>query len=98
MIPGITIRARELLAYIEEYSEQHNVPPTCREMAWALKLKSPSNIPRLLGQLQERGYITRRANRARAVEIVTFTPGKCPHCGEPIDRDHVRVTDKRATA
>ena len=49
---------------------EHDVPPSFDEMRDALGLASKSGIHRLVSGLEERGYIRRLANRARAIEII----------------------------
>ena len=49
--------------------QTHDVPPSFDEMRVALGLASKS-VHRLLSGLEERGYIRRLANRARAIEIL----------------------------
>jgi len=50
--------------------EQHHVSPSFDEMRNALGLASKSGVHRLVSGLEERGYIRRLANRARAIEIL----------------------------
>jgi repressor LexA len=50
--------------------QQHDVPPSFDEMRDALGLASKSGVHRLVSGLEERGYIRRLANRARAIEIL----------------------------
>jgi repressor LexA len=46
------------------------VPPSFDEMKDALDLRSKSGIHRLITALEERGFIRRLANRARAIEVI----------------------------
>lgn len=66
----LTQRQHQLLKFIQDYLDQHGVPPSFEEMRSALKLKSKSGIHRLITGLEERGYIRRLAYRARALEVV----------------------------
>lgn len=66
----LTQRQHQLLKFIQDYLEQHGVPPSFDEMRDALKLKSKSGIHRLITGLEERGYIRRLAYRARALEVL----------------------------
>jgi len=50
--------------------QQHDVPPSFDEMRDALGLASKSGVHRLVSGLEERGYIRRLDNRARAIEIL----------------------------
>ena len=66
----LTRKQNELLTYLRNHMEQHDVPPSFDEMRNALGLASKSGIPRLISGLEERGYIRRLANRARAIQIL----------------------------
>ncbi|MGB2205303.1 MAG: transcriptional repressor LexA [Candidatus Puniceispirillaceae bacterium] len=74
----LTRKQSELLTYLSNHMQQHDVPPSFDEMRDALGLASKSGVHRLVSGLEERGYIRRLANRARAIEIlkpVTATGG-----------------------
>jgi repressor LexA len=66
----LTQRQFQLLKFIHQFMQEHGVPPSFEEMRTALKLRSKSGIHRLISGLEERGYIRRLADRARALEIV----------------------------
>ncbi|MGI9509707.1 MAG: transcriptional repressor LexA [Geminicoccaceae bacterium] len=66
----LTQRQHQLLKFIQDYLDQHGVPPSFEEMRSALRLKSKSGIHRLITGLEERGYIRRLAYRARALEVL----------------------------
>ena len=66
----LTKKQLELLSFIHARVNETGVPPSFDEMKDALQLASKSGIHRLVTALEERGYIRRLANRARAVEIV----------------------------
>ena len=66
----LTRKQKELLDYLTTHAETHDVPPSFDEMRDALGLASKSGIHRLVSGLEERGYIRRLANRARAIEIL----------------------------
>lgn len=72
----LTSKQKELLVFISQRLAQDGVPPSFDEMKDALNLKSKSGIHRLITGLEERGFIKRLANRARAVEIL-----KLPNTG-----------------
>ena len=69
----LTRKQSELLAYLSYHMQQHDVPPSFDEMRDALGLASKSGVHRLVSGLEERGYIRRLANRARAIEILKPT-------------------------
>ena len=66
----LTRKQSELLTYLNDHMQQHDVPPSFDEMRDALGLASKSGVHRLVSGLEERGYIRRLANRARAIEIL----------------------------
>lgn len=66
----LTRKQSELLDYLTTHLATHDVPPSFDEMRNALGLASKSGIHRLVSGLEERGYIRRLPNRARAIEIL----------------------------
>lgn len=66
----ITRKQSELLDYLTTHLATHDVPPSFDEMRNALGLASKSGIHRLVSGLEERGYIRRLPNRARAIEVL----------------------------
>jgi len=66
----LTRKQSELLRFIHERLQAEGVPPSFDEMKEALELKSKSGIHRLIMALEERGFIKRLANRARAIEVL----------------------------
>jgi repressor LexA len=71
----LTSKQNELLRFIHERLENNGVSPSFEEMKEALDLKSKSGVHRLIGALEERGFIRRLANRARALEILQMPDG-----------------------
>jgi repressor LexA len=70
----LTKKQSELLRFIHERLKETGVPPSFDEMKEALDLRSKSGIHRLILALEERGFIRRLPNRARALEVVRL-PG-----------------------
>ncbi len=68
--PMLTRKQHELLRFINERLRETGVPPSFDEMKDALDLKSKSGIHRLIMALEERGFIRRLPNRARALEVI----------------------------
>src|SRR5260370_12403058 len=66
----LTRKQSELLRFIHERLQESGVPPSFDEMKDALDLRSKSGIHRLIMALEERGFIRRLANRARAIEVL----------------------------
>jgi repressor LexA len=70
MLEMLTRKQYELLRFINERLKEAGVPPSFDEMKDALDLRSKSGIHRLITALEERGFIRRLPNRARAIEVI----------------------------
>ena len=66
----LTRKQHELLVFIHERLQESGIPPSFDEMKEALDLASKSGIHRLITALEERGFIRRLPNRARALEVL----------------------------
>ena len=66
----LTRKQHELLLYIDERLAETGVSPSFEEMKDALDLKSKSGVHRLISALEERQFIRRLPNRARALEVI----------------------------
>ena len=66
----LTRKQIELLRFVNERLKETGVPPSFDEMKDALDLRSKSGIHRLITALEERGFIRRLPNRARAIEVI----------------------------
>jgi len=74
----LTRKQHELLMFIHERLKEAGVPPSFDEMKDALDLRSKSGIHRLIKALEERGFIKRLPNRARAIEVVRMPESMTP--------------------
>ncbi|HZG28762.1 repressor LexA [Ensifer adhaerens] len=81
----LTRKQQELLLFIHERMKESGIPPSFDEMKDALDLASKSGIHRLITALEERGFIRRLPNRARALEVIklpeAYTPSLQPRRG-----------------
>lgn len=66
----LTRKQHELIRFIQARLEETGISPSFEEMKEALDLKSKSGVHRLISALEERGFIRRLANRARALEVL----------------------------
>jgi repressor LexA len=66
----LTRKQHELLMFIDKHLRDTGFSPSFEEMKEALRLKSKSGIHRLITALEERGFLKRRAHRARALEVI----------------------------
>lgn len=73
----LTKKQHELICFIADRLADTGVSPSFEEMKDALDLKSKSGVHRLISALEERGFLRRLPNRARALEVV-----KMPERGE----------------
>lgn len=77
----LTRKQHELLMFIHERMKESGIPPSFDEMKEALDLRSKSGIHRLITALEERGFIRRLPNRARALEVVKLPDSMNPSLG-----------------
>ena len=73
----LTGKQHQLLSYLIDYQAERDITPSFDEMRAAIGLASKSGIHRLVSALEERGYIRKLPNRARAIEILRH-PGSRP--------------------
>jgi len=85
----LTRKQHQLLLFIYEQMQKTGISPSYDEMKDALDLASKSGIHRLITALEERGFIRRLPNRARALEVLRL-PDSAP--------SHARDTDKKPQA
>ncbi|MDP3781706.1 MAG: transcriptional repressor LexA [Sphingopyxis sp.] len=92
----LTAKQHELLHFIQLKLDASGISPSFEEMKEALGLKSKSGIHRLISALEERGFLRRLPNRARALEVI-----KVPEAAKsPVrnDRDNIVPLRKPAPA
>src|SRR3546814_10739993 len=88
----LTAKQHELLHFIQQRLDTSGISPSFEEMKEALGLKSKSGIHRLISALEERGFLRRLPNRARALEVL-----KVPEATKPA-RENVVPLRKPAPA
>jgi len=88
----LTRKQHELLRFIQQRLQEDGVPPSFDEMKEALDLRSKSGIHRLITALEERGFIRRMPNRARALEILKLPEQAVPN-GVPRGRFNPNVIE-----
>lgn len=66
----LTQKQKDLLILIDTKINEAGIPPSYDEMKDALGLASKSGIHRLITALEERGFIRRLPNKARALEVL----------------------------
>lgn len=79
----LTAKQHELIRFIQERLEETGISPSFEEMKEALDLKSKSGVHRLISALEERGFIRRLPNRARALEVLKQPENAVPARSAP---------------
>jgi len=74
----LTAKQHELLLFIQTRLAETGVSPSFEEMKDALDLKSKSGVHRLIGALEERQFLRRLPNRARALEVMRLPEDAAP--------------------
>jgi repressor LexA len=70
----LTHQQHALLVFINQCLKETGVSPSFDEMAAALRLASKSGVYRIITALEERGFLSRRRRRARALEVLRLPP------------------------
>ena len=91
----LTAKQHELLLFIQRKLEETGISPSFEEMKEALDLKSKSGVHRLISALEERGFIRRLPNRARALEVLR-EPENVAAARKPANDTVVNLTPPRA--
>ena len=74
----LTAKQHELVLFINKRLNESGISPSFDEMREALDLKSKSGVHRLISALEERGFIRRLPNRARALEVLKLPESAAP--------------------
>jgi repressor LexA len=85
---ALTRRQKQVLDFLIHFINRHGYSPSFEEMAAGLQLSSLATVHKHLQVLEKKGFIRRRYNQSRSVEVVAI-PGSVPY-----GRD---ITDSRAT-
>lgn len=66
---GLTPRQRDVLAYLNDYTNARGYSPSYPEIGAAIGLKSKSGVHRLVVALEKRGHIRRNPNFPRSIDV-----------------------------
>ena len=92
----LTRKQHELLCFINERLIDTGVSPSFEEMKDALDLKSKSGVHRLISALEERNFIRRLPNRARALEILRLPDQMKAPVSAPAAKPNIQTPPSRA--
>lgn len=87
----LTAKQHELVCFINDRLKETGVSPSFEEMKEALDLKSKSGVHRLISALEERNFIRRLPNRARALEVLRMPDRPEKPAAAPTVVDNVRA-------
>ncbi|WP_448586570.1 transcriptional repressor LexA [Thermaurantiacus sp.] len=94
----LTAKQLELLRFIDARLKATGVSPSFEEMKQALGLKSKSGVHRLVEALEERRFLRRLANRARALEVLRLPGEPVPPPAPVVDLAVARARAARSAA
>jgi repressor LexA len=86
----LTRKQHELLMFIDKHLRDTGFSPSFEEMKEALNLRSKSGIHRLITALEDRGFLRRRAHRARALEVMRLPEATTPKTKEVAPKPEAR--------
>lgn len=84
MKQSLSDRQREILRFIREFAEEHNRPPTVRDIKDALSISSTSVVDYNLNQLVDKGKLRRNRNVSRGIELTEPIPIRDDSISVPI--------------
>lgn len=94
----LTAKQHELIQFIQKRLEETGISPSFEEMKEALDLKSKSGVHRLISALEERGFLRRLPNRARALEVIREPGATTPARNTPASDNVVAMNPPPAAA
>ena len=71
---NLSDREQKILDYMKEYVTKWGYPPTVRDIAAALGIRSTSTVHKSIASLEEKGFIKKQAGKRRAMDIVGSEP------------------------
>ena len=71
---GLSARQQQMLDFIKQFMRENSLPPTVRDIQAACEISSTSVVDYNLRLLQRDGYLNRRPDVARGIELVGVKP------------------------
>lgn len=73
---SLTKKQKEILDYIRQFTNENGYSPSYREIAQFFELSSTGTIAEYISILEDKGYLTKEAMEARAIQLTpSFDPG-----------------------
>lgn len=92
MVQPLTKRQRQIFEFIADHIRDNHYAPSLEEIGQRFELSSLATVHKHLTNLQAKGYIVRRWNRSRAMEL-RWQSDCCPTCGQ-----HLPVAERAELA
>ena len=89
---ALTRRQKEVLDFLIHFINRNGYSPSFEEMAKGLRLSSLATVHKHLQVLERKGFIQRRYNQSRSVEVIAV-PGSVP-----FEKSRVRLRPTRSSA
>ena len=86
MFHPLTARQREILDFLRDEIAAKGRAPSLTEIGEHFHLSAIATVHKHMVNLEDKGYIRRQWNRARAVELL-HRDGTCQYCGQSMPRD-----------
>lgn len=68
----LTKRQSEVLEFIKKYINTNGYPPSVREIARGINLRSPATVHFHLNKLENLNYIKREPSKTRAITVLNW--------------------------
>jgi len=72
---ALTDRQQSILEFLKLFLQENGYPPTIREIGAHFGIRSPRGVQDHLEALERKGFIRRRRERSRGIELLSFSPG-----------------------
>ena len=63
-------KPQQILDFIKSYRQEHDYPPSLREIGGAAGISSTSHVTYYLDQLENKGYIARESGVSRGIQLL----------------------------
>jgi repressor LexA len=80
----LTARQREIYDFLVNHLDEHGFPPTVREICREFEIRSTKGVTDHLSALEKKGYIKKRREASRGIDIVNRRPQREDALGIPI--------------
>jgi repressor LexA len=72
----LTKRQQQILQFIHDFMQKHGIPPSIREIAKKMNIKSPRGVAKHLHAIERKGHIQRHAGMQRGIKVSNVSIGR----------------------